>query len=283
MSASSPIHVHAARAGLILTVLASLFIPLAAQGNFVGRTARPLRYHPEGTDFRIENGAEFCNRPLYGTNTAFRVDAGDRPEFSLYLPGRGGVLRIGLKTASGAKWLFDARSVSARYRPGSMLYEIRDPLLGGGTLHLSALATGAAEGLILRAELRDASAQAELIWAYGGASGERGRRAGDIGTETVPVSQYFQLKPEHCRDNTFSVTANRFTLRSKPATIVGLAPQGSRLAQADATKWDSLPDLLASAGKPHEFPVVAGESRLLPNRPSYFALLRATQTQTDEP
>src|SRR5215218_4964718 len=158
MSASSAIHVHAARAGLILTVLASLFIPAAAQGNFVGRTARPLRYRPEGTDFVIENGAEVFNRPLYGTNTAFRVDAGDRPEFSLYLPGRGGVLRLGLKTSAGAKWLFDAQSVSARYRPGSMLYEIRDPLLGGGTLHLTALATGAEEGLVLRAELRDTQA-----------------------------------------------------------------------------------------------------------------------------
>src|SRR5215207_4986020 len=207
MSASAAIHQNAARAGLTPAWLLALFIPAAAQGNFVGRTARPLRYRPEGTDFRIENGAEFFNRPLYGTNTAFRVDAGDRPEFSLYLPGRGGVLRLGLKTAAGAKWLFDTRSVITRYRPGSMLYEIRDPLLGGGTLHLSALATGAAEGLILRAELRDASAQVELIWAYGGASGERGRRAGDIGTEAVPVGQYFQLKPEHCRDNTFSVTA----------------------------------------------------------------------------
>src|SRR5215218_4644891 len=150
MSASSAIHVHAARAGLILTVLASLFIPAAAQGNFVGRTARPLRYRPEGTDFRIENGAEFFNRPLYGTNTAFRVDAGDQPEFSLYLPGRGGNLRLGVKAGAGQKWLSDAEQRTTRYRPGAMLYEIRDPLLGGGTLHLTALAMSAAEGLIVR-------------------------------------------------------------------------------------------------------------------------------------
>lgn len=275
-------HINAARAGLMLALLLALFVPVAAQGNFAGRTARPLRYRPEGTDFRIENGAEFFNRPLYGTNTAFRVDAGDRPEFSLYLPGRGGVLRLGLKTAAGAKWLFDAQTVSARYRPGSMLYEIRDPLLGGGTLHLSALATGEGEGLVLRAELRDTPAPVELVWAYGGASGERGRRAGDIGTEAVPVSQYFQLKPEHCRDNSFFITESTFTLRSKTATIVGLAPQGSKLAVADATEWASLPDLLASAGKPSELPVVAGQSRLPPGRSSYLALLRATQTQTED-
>jgi len=51
------------------------------KGNFTGHTERPLRYYPQGTDFVIENGKEFFNRPLYGTNTAFRVDAGDRPEF----------------------------------------------------------------------------------------------------------------------------------------------------------------------------------------------------------
>jgi hypothetical protein len=70
-------------------------ISVASKGNFDGQTRRPLRYRPVGTDFVIENGVEFFNRPLYGTNTAFRVDAGDRPEFSLYLPGRGGNLRCG--------------------------------------------------------------------------------------------------------------------------------------------------------------------------------------------
>lgn len=284
-------HAYAARAGLMLTMLSALINPAAAQGvfvsgvaargNYVGRTARPLRYRPEGTDFVIMNGAEVFNRPLYGANTAFRVDAGDRPEFSLYLPGRGGVLRLGLKTDAGAKWLFEARTVVARYRPGSMLYEIRDPLLGGGTLHLTALATGAAEGLVLRIELRDTSAPLELVWAYGGASGERGRRGGDIGTESVPVSRFFQLKPEHCRDNFFSISSNTFTLRSKQATIKGLAPQGSKLATADATKWTSPDDLLKSAGKQAEFPVMVGESRLLPGRPSYLALQLVSQTQAE--
>ncbi|MFL6332640.1 MAG: DUF4450 domain-containing protein [Pyrinomonadaceae bacterium] len=266
-----------------LLVLLSASASDSAGGNFVGRTERPLRYQPEGTDFRIENGAEFFNRPLYGTHTAFRVDAGDRPEFSLYLPGRGGVLRLGLKTAAGAKWLFEAENVLALYRPGSMLYEIRDPLLGGGALHLTALPLGDAEGLVLRAELRDTSAPLELVWAYGGANGERGRRGGDIGTEEVPVSQFFQLKPEHCRDNSFSIEANTFKLRSKSATIAGLAPRGSKQAVADATKWNSLNDLLTSAGRPAEFPVVAVESRLLPGQPSYLGLQRVTQTESEGP
>src|SRR3954470_18218558 len=82
---------------------------------------RPLRYTPDKADFLIENGQELFNRPLYGSNTAFRVDAGDKPEFSLFLPGRGGNLRLGIKTAAGTKWLNDAEHIVTRYHAGTML------------------------------------------------------------------------------------------------------------------------------------------------------------------
>src|SRR6185312_9463863 len=83
---------------------------LGARGatlNLESTIDRPLRYHPAGGDFVIENGAEYFNRPLY-TNTAFRVDGGDRPEFSLFLPGRGGVLRLGYRAGGRAQWLDQA-------------------------------------------------------------------------------------------------------------------------------------------------------------------------------
>jgi len=103
---------------------------LKSRGNFEPQIARPLRYFPDSGDFVITNGAEFFNRPLYCVNSGFRVDGGDRPEFSLYLPGRGGNLRLAIRTSAGAKWLHDAAQIIARYRPGSLLYQIRDPLLG---------------------------------------------------------------------------------------------------------------------------------------------------------
>lgn len=65
---------------------------------------RTLRYHPEGTDFVIINGNRRFTRALYGTNTAFRVEAGDLPEFALYMPGMGGNLKFGLTTAGKSKW-----------------------------------------------------------------------------------------------------------------------------------------------------------------------------------
>ena len=194
------------------------------------RRQPPLRYWPVGTDFVITNGAEFFNRPLYCLNSAFRVDGGDKPEFSLYLPGRGGNLRFGIKTSAGVKWLNDAQQIVARYRPGSMVYEIRDPLLGDGELDLTVLPLSETKGVIARAELQPAT-PIELVWAFGGANGMKGRRNGDIGCEREPVSKFFQLRPEQCAGNEFSIATNTFVLRSKTATIAGVASAGAELSR----------------------------------------------------
>jgi hypothetical protein len=276
--------------------------PLSAQSpyaslltpNLAERIERPLRYRPDGTDFVIENGAEFFNRPLYGPNTAFRVDAGDQPEFSLYLPGRGGNLRFGIRTAAGAKWMQDAARIVARYRPASMLYEITDPFLGGGTILITALTLPASEGLIVRAEFvaevpAPSAATAgpaghgpvELVWAYGGVNGRRGARDGDIGTERVPIGQYFQLEPEQCRDNAFTIEADRFTLRSKAATIIGVVSPGATLAVADATRWTSCEALCVSAGSRSELPVIVGRAIMPCGAPLFVALQRVTQPGDD--
>ena len=100
-------------------VLLSLLVGAGASGqnpsaariqpNLVDNIARPLRYTPDGQDFVIENGGEFFNRPLYGGNTAFRVDAGDQPEFSRICPDMAAIF------ASGSKPL--AAQVAARSRP----------------------------------------------------------------------------------------------------------------------------------------------------------------------
>ncbi len=268
----------------LIVCFASLALFAAAADaapNLVDNIDRPLRYRPDGGDFVIENGPEFFNRPLYGGNTASRVDAGDKPEFTLYLPGRGGNLRLGLKTAAGVKWLHEVERVVARYRPGTMIYEIRDPLLGsGGVLNLTVLALHTTDGLIVRAEAGGVTAGVELIWAYGGVNGQRGSRDGDIGTERVPISEYFQLQPQFCSSNTFTLGPDTFTLRSRPANIVGLVPAGATLAVADATKWSSAGDLLASAGGTPEQPVVVGRVALAVGAPLFLALQRVADGPT---
>jgi len=242
------------------------------RGNFEDNVARPLRYWPVGTDFVITNGAEFFNRPLYCMNSSFRIDGGDKPEFSLYLPGRGGNLRFGIKTSTGAKWLNDAQQIVARYRPGSLLYAIHDPLLGNGELYLTVLPLSETKGFIARAELHGAASPVELVWAFGGANGMKGQRNGDIGCEREPVSQFFQLQPEQCKGNEFSIAANTFSLNSKAAQLSGLATSGAKFTVADANNWSSLKDLLASADKQTDLSVVVGQAQFQNDEPLFLAL-----------
>jgi hypothetical protein len=241
-------------------------------GNFIGQTDRPLRYFPVGGSFVITNGAEFFNRPLYGNNTAFRVDGGDKPEFSLYLPGRGGNLRFGIKTPAGVKWLNDAEQVITRYRAGSLLYEIRDPLLGRSVLGISLLPLSEAAGIVARAELRGGGSGVELLWAFGGANGMRGRRGGDIGCEREPVGDFFQLRPDQCKGNEFFVATNSFVLHGKPVTIAGISSPGATHAVADASKWSNATTMLASIGATNELPVVVGRIALSSSVPVFLAL-----------
>jgi len=227
-------------------------------GNFIGETGRLLRYWPVDGDFSITDGPEYFNRPLYCVNSAFRVDAGDKPEFSLYLPGRGGNLRLGVKTFNGTKWLNDADKIVARYQPGEMIYDIQDRCLdGAGVVQIHVLPLSDRKGFIVKAF--DFSAKTipdrnqfgayeksvELIWAFGGANGMKGSRGGDIGCEREPVSQFFQLKPEQCRSNEFTIADNTFTLRSRVGTIAGVASAGAKLAVAEAKKWNSPAELMA--------------------------------------
>jgi len=249
--------------------------------NLEGQMDRPLRYHPEGTDFVIENGTEFFNRPLYGGNTAFRVEAGDAPEFTLYLPGRGGNLRLGLCSSSGAKWLLAAQSIITRYRPGSMIYEVKDPLLGSGKLVVTVFALYDREGIIVKAELTETASAVEFIWSYGGVTGVRGKRDGDIGTEDVPISEYFQLKPEFCRGNTFDIRGEAFTLHCKSAALTGVASTGTQFAIADASKWSDANILLASANQRTEIPVVLGRTNIKPGTQAFIAIQRVAAPTDD--
>ena len=263
---------------LTLAICIAAFSPavLQAAPNFTDSVARPLHFHPEGGSFVVENGREVFNRPLYGLNTAFRVDAGDRPEFSFYLPGRGGNLRLGIRTPAGTKWLTDAENIIARYGEGVMRYEISDKLLDTGKLELTVAAMDATEGLIIRAET---SVGIELIFAYGGANGGRGARNGDIGTEKEPVSRFFQLQPEFCAGSQFQIAAPGFLMRAKVAEIAGIMPDGARFAVADARKWSSPADLLASADSETKTPVVVGRIALAP---CYLALQRLPRVTAGE-
>ncbi len=260
-----------------------LFLPVIASAQAAGDSRptpnldsnieRPLRYRPDGGDFVIVDGEESFNRSLYGRNTAFRVDGGDKPEFVLYLPGRGGNLRLGLRAGTSARWLNDAQRVVTRYRPGELIYEIRDPLLGaGGVLTLEVLATYETDGLLLRYAFSGAARGVEMIAAFGGINGQRGARDGDIGTERVPIREWFQLQPGFCADNVVALRPGGFEIRSAVARIAGVLPEDGHVAVGDAAEWRDLARLLDSGAT--QRPVVVARLALTAGTARYLSLQR---------
>lgn len=213
-----------------------------------GQTWRALRYRPDGDDFVIHNGHAMFSRGLYGRHSAFRVVAGDRPEFMLYGPGKRGTLRLGAMSSRGSKWLIEADDIIARYRAGSMIYEMRDAVLGDGLIRMTVLSMNDADGLILRAEAAKGG-DYELVWAFGAVCGRSFSRAGDIGTESPEA---FRLNAEECADNDFVIDENRFELvariKGKELRTLGMMPDGSRMHIADAACQESPESMLASVG-----------------------------------
>lgn len=266
---------------------------------------RQVRYRPEGTDIVIENGTRRFNRALYGGNTAFRAEAGDLPEFALYMPGMGGNLKFGFIVDGKSKWLIECKKIKAIYRAGSMLYEIRDELLGNAVIYLHAIALYDREGLIVKLNTSNAPAGLQIVAVYGGATGKKFSRDGDIGAD--PESSFY-LKPEYCKDNIFKIKQNSFQLLygfAKPLTeeeryevqhlpanagntssaaekgkeLAGIFPSTAVLKIADATKQQS-PIALLQSGSTAASPLITASLQLKDKQTYFFAVQKPEKNKT---
>lgn len=253
---------------------------------------RVVHYLPQGNDFVLQEGKRRFNRALYGTNTGFRVEAGDLPEFALYMPGMGGNFKFGLIANNKSKWLIDAGHIKSIYRPGSMIYEITDSLLEKGLLRITVLALADKEGMIIKTETSNITGAVELVVVFGGASGKKFSRDGDIGAD--PESSFY-LQQENCIDNSYQLDQNGFHLfygtgkalteeelyevqhlpdssKTNPATkdlkqLAGLFPPAITLKLADASQQKDPIQLYES--KNNKAPVVTGKL-VLHNGMNYF-------------
>lgn len=248
-----------------------------------------LRYRPEGKDFVITNGKRLFTRALYGTNTAFRIETGDRPEFALYMPGMGGNFKLGISVNQQSKWLTQADSIIARYRAGARLYTIKDALLGNGTLEIEILALSNAEGFILKTQFKNTPQSTELYWAFGGATGKKFSRDGDMGPD--PESNFY-LQATNCKDNQYLISEKgKFILKygtglpatgdgryftedakqpikpSKEQTLQGTFPNESELKIVDAQALASPLSLYQSQAE--KAPIICGKL-VVTNQSEYF-------------
>lgn len=226
---------------------------------------RELRYTPEGDDFVIVNGDKRFNRALYGTNTAFRVETGDVPEFGLFMPHMGGNIQLGILSGTKSVWLNDAEYIKSKYRAGSRIYEMRDPVLGSGALIVTALAMADAEGIILKIEPVDIPEDCELVTIFGGASNKRFYRNGDLG---VDDPEAFSLKAEACEDNVFSIHNESFLLKygadtnTGPRTTVGVFPKGTELKLGSPYATNTVSAVMKSSVT-EDKPILVAKSDLL--------------------
>jgi hypothetical protein len=278
---------------IILLLAVGLNLPVSAQ-TWHGKE-RSLHYTPDGDDFVCVNYKQRFNRALYGTNTAFRVETGDLPEFALYMPGMGGNCKFGLIAGDKSKWLIDAANIKTVYRAGSMLYEIKDPLLGDAVLHITVLALSDAEGMIIKTHFTGTNNNVRLLWLFGGASGKKFSRDGDIGAD--PESSFY-LHANNCRDNIYRLQANSFTLsygtgkvlteeeryevnhlgtkdnnaaaaKNPGKKLTGIVPSAMLIKTADASQQGS--PLLLFQSKAVASPVVTGTMPLTATA-SYFVI-----------
>jgi Domain of unknown function (DUF4450)/Bacterial alpha-L-rhamnosidase 6 hairpin glycosidase domain len=264
---------------------------------------RTIHYQPQGNDFILYKGTRKFNRALYGTNTGFRVEAGDLPEFALYMPGMGGNCKIGISINGKSKWITTASQIKTIYRPGTMLYQIKDSLLGKGQISLSVLAMADAEGMIIKMETENIPANTNLVIVYGGATGKKFSRDGDIGAD--PESSFY-LQSAYCKDNRYTIFKNTFqlsyglskalseeeryeiqygnkqadtTAKEKPKQLIGVFPENAEVQIADAEEQNT-PDALLASSANLKLPVVAATVALQKKETLYFLIQKPDATIT---
>lgn len=243
------------------TIFAGLLVLSAfslsySQSKHWQNNERELHYKEDKGDFLLVNGKYRFNRALYGDNRASRVEAGDLPEFAVYLPGMGGNLQFVIQKGNSIKKLIQADKIETRYRPGSMLYEIKDPILGTGILKLTVLAQVNEEGLVLKMETVNVDSSTKIYAVYGGASGTTFSRNGDIGAD--PESGFYLL-PEYCLNNQFQLNKNQFQLnylnkKKETQTVNGSFSNVNSLQQTDATTLEKLTEF--TRNKTDKSPIV---------------------------
>ncbi len=261
---------------LLITLFLTLQSPLVLAQEYWHGEYRELRYQPDGEDFVIKNGARRFNRALYGYHSDFRTEAGDLPLFSFYLPGMGGHFRFGIQQGEKSKWLSEATYIESRYRAGSMVYTIADPMLSGGKIEIVVMPLRDREGAVFKVMAKDEVGEVNLVWLYGGVTGKRFRRMGDLGADPPSV---FDLKVENCIGNSIQVNeGNQIALfygdeksEEERAKMMGVFPEVASLKKVNPEAMDDINRLWSSQAD--EAAAIMGKMSLS-SKQHYFAIYR---------
>jgi len=233
--------------GRLLLLFLTFAIPLSL-------TATGYHYKIRNGGFAIHNGSAYFNRPLFGTHQPSMLLSGDRPAFAYVAPTRGGkigTLYLGLITERGGKWLDHFTKIDSVYQPGLTRQIVEDPVLGTGSLEVTAVPLSSAEGFIIQLRwIRPLAGRVRLVWAFGGTSGY------DVNYSWL-VNR-LQLQERDSVGNVVHIWGNRFSLTSsriKGRTIWGTCDLAGQFSMKDAGKVVKGP-LDAEHAPPSKAPVV---------------------------
>ncbi|MBJ2190490.1 MAG: DUF4450 domain-containing protein [Muribaculaceae bacterium] len=167
-------------------------ILLAATGYVAARSEmRPSHYVADGNSAITVNGQAKFNRALYGAHSGFRIDCSDTPEFGIYLPRMGGNLCLTLPEGK----------CTARYTPGRMDYE-----QGGVKVEAQVMRS---EDMALWAITNTTNKTASIPVRFGGVADKKFYREGDLGVDDPTC---FDLKPEYCTGNVYTVKGDKINI-----------------------------------------------------------------------
>ncbi len=222
------------KAAMLCMALTATLAPLRA-GAASNTQIRKTHYRPDGISAVCTDGQTKFNRALYGAHSGFRMECSDMPEFGIYLPRMGGNLRLTLPQGS----------CTARYTPGRMDYS-------QGGIEVEAQVMRSTDMALWRLTNTTASAVTVPV-RFGGVADKKFFREGDLGVDDPTC---FDLKPEYCKGNIFTVN-------------------GDTVRVEYGNKQRAQLSLLIPAAGSHisELPVYEGEIVLAPGESKYIALL----------
>ncbi|TDW51738.1 uncharacterized protein DUF608 [Flavobacterium sp. 270] len=250
------------------------------------KEVRKIHYAPDGNSFVLKNGTRKFNRALYGSNTGFRVETGDLPEFAMYMPGMGGNLKFGLINGKDSKWITEVSKIDTKYVLGTMQYIIEDAILGKGKLFVDVVALKESEGFIVKVYGENIDKNTDLIWAFGGATGKKFSRDGDIGADPESV---FYLQPQYCVNNKYTIKKQSFLLdygsesnRQKTGnnrSLSGSFPE-SETHFANADHQNTPLELFNS--KEESLPLITGKIKTISKTGLYWLLQTESKTENTQ-
>ena len=222
------------KAAMLCMALTATLAPLRA-GAASNTQIRKTHYRPDEISAVCTDGQTKFNRALYGAHSGFRMECSDMPEFGIYLPRMGGNLRLTLPQGS----------CTARYTPGRMDYS-------QGGIEVEAQVMRSTDMALWRLTNTTASAVTVPV-RFGGVADKKFFREGDLGVDDPTC---FDLKPEYCKGNIFTVN-------------------GDTVRVEYGNKQRAQLSLLIPAAGSHisELPVYEGEIVLAPGESKYIALL----------